>query len=185
MRPNVPARAIRRNPLCVLWGRAEVRNRRVIREIVYCDFKSMYPTVNALMRLWQFVIAERMVVEDTTVATRVFLEAITLEDLQSPEVWRNLCTLVRLQPNESIFPVRTDYDRVTYTIGLNHLRAEEPLWFTLADCIVSKLLTGRCPQIDKAHTYRPGPHQSGLKAIRIMGKTISKLTLISMISSPV
>jgi hypothetical protein len=157
--------------LCAYYGgRAEVRNRRVIREVVYCDFKSMYPTVNALMGLWQFVIAEGMVVEDSTVDTRGFLETITLGDLQRPEVWRKLCTLVRVNSEESIFPVRTDYDCVTYTIGLNHLMAEEPLWFTLADCIVSKLLTGRCPQIDKAQTYRPGPRQSGLEPIRILGK---------------
>jgi hypothetical protein len=49
-------------------------------------------------------------------------------------------------------------------------RVIRALWFTLADCIVSKLLTGRCPQIDKAQTYRPGPRQSGLEPIRILGK---------------
>ena len=32
--------------------------------IVYTDFLSMYPTVNSLMGLWNFVIAERIVAED-------------------------------------------------------------------------------------------------------------------------
>jgi hypothetical protein len=35
---------------------------------------------------------------------------------------------------------------------------------------VSKLLTGKCPTIEKAQSYRPGPRQSGLKPIRILGK---------------
>jgi len=57
-------------------GRAEVRTRREISEVMYCDFKSMYPTVNGLMGLWQFVIAESVLVEDTTEETQTFLDAI-------------------------------------------------------------------------------------------------------------
>jgi len=158
--------------LCAYYGgRAEVRNRRVIREVLYCDFKSMYPTVNSLMGLWEFAIAEGVVIQDTTEKTRNFLQAITLEDLQRPAIWRKLCTIVRVTPNSDIFPVRAEYDGITKTIGVNVLTAGDPLWFTLADCIVSKLLTGKCPTIEKAQSYRPGPRQSGLKPIRILGKS--------------
>jgi hypothetical protein len=156
--------------LCAYFGgRAEVRNRRVVREVLYCDFKSMYPTVNGLMGLWEFVISEGIVIEDTTEETRRFLEDVTLEDLRRPAVWRKLRTLVRVMPNEDIFPVRAEYDEVTNTIGVNSLATKEPLWFTLADCIVSKLTTGKCPTIEKAQSYRPGLRQSGLKPIRILG----------------
>ena len=41
-------------------GRAEVRWRREIRQVLYCDFLSMYPTVCTLMGLWRFVIAQGM-----------------------------------------------------------------------------------------------------------------------------
>jgi hypothetical protein len=157
--------------LCAYYGgRAEVRNRRVIREVLHCDFKSMYPTVNSLMGLWELVIAERVVIDETTEETRRFLEGVTLQDLRSPALWRKLCTIVRVKPNGDVFPVRAEYDGVTNTIGLNHLAADEPLWFTLADCIMSKLTTGKCPEIERAQTYRPGPRQSGLKEIRILGK---------------
>lgn len=85
--------------LCAYYGgRAEVRNRRVIREVQYCDFKSMYPTVNSLMGLWNFVIAEGFEIEDSTEQTRLFLESVTLKDLQRPDVWRMLCTLVQIVP---------------------------------------------------------------------------------------
>lgn len=150
-------------------GRAEVRNRRVVCEVLYCDFKSMYPTVNALMGLWEFVIAQGMTVQDTTLETQALLENIALQDLQRPATWRKLRTLVRLQPQGNALPVRCKYDRQTFTIGLNSLTAAKPLWYTLADCIVSMLLTGQCPRIDKALTYLRGPPQDGLKATKILG----------------
>ena len=72
--------------LCAYYGgRAEVRNRRVIHEVLYCDFKSMYPTVNSLMGLWDFVTADNVTIEDTTTATRQFLVAVTIDDLQQPD----------------------------------------------------------------------------------------------------
>jgi hypothetical protein len=151
-------------------GRAEVRNRRVIQEILYCDFKSMYPTVNSLMGLWEFVTADGFTVEDTTAETQEFLDSVTVEQLQNPDTWRKLRTLVRLIPHGEIMPVRAKYNEQTLTIGLNHLTAEKPLWYTLADCIVSKLLTGKAPHIEKAQTYIPGNRQTGLATIKILGR---------------
>ena len=80
-----------------------------------------------------------------------------------------------VKPERDIFPVRTDYDGQTLTIGLNHLTSARPLWFTLAGCVVSKLLTGRCPRILKAQTYRPGKQQNGLKAVEILGRPDFKI----------
>jgi hypothetical protein len=151
-------------------GRAEVRNRRVVCEVLYCDFKSMYPTVNGLMGLWKFVIGHGIQVEETTGATQAFLEAVSLQDLQRPETWKKLCTLVRIKPERDILPVRCKYDGQTFTIGLNYLTTSEPLWYTLADCVVSKLLTGRCPRVERALTYLPGPVQEGLKPVKILGR---------------
>jgi len=151
-------------------GRAEVRNRRVVCEVLYCDFKSMYPTVNSLMGLWEFVIAHGMSVEDTTRETQAFLEAIEFKDLRKPETWKKLRCLVRLKADDDILPVRSQYDGETYTIGLNHLTTSESLWYTLADCVVSKLLTGRCPRLEEARTYRPGPPQDGLVSTKIVGR---------------
>ena len=39
-------------------GRAEVRWRRELRQVLYCDFLSMYATLCTLMGLWRFVTAE-------------------------------------------------------------------------------------------------------------------------------
>src|SRR5205823_4901114 len=81
--------------LCAYYGgRAEVRIRRQVQEVLYCDFKSMYPTVNALMGLWEYVIGHGMTAEDTTGETQAFLDTVTLQDLQKPETWRRLRVLV-------------------------------------------------------------------------------------------
>jgi hypothetical protein len=42
-------------------GRAEAHLRRIICQVLYCDFLSMYPTVCTLMGLWRFVIAKGMI----------------------------------------------------------------------------------------------------------------------------
>lgn len=151
-------------------GRSEIRIRREVRQVVLCDFLSMYPTVCTLMGLWRFVIADGTTWRDTTDETRAFLEGVSLTKLQSRSTWAQLATLVRVQAGGDIFPVRAEYaDEAQATIGANYLSAKHPLWFTLADCIAAKLLTGKTPQIVEAVTFAPGPVQSDLQAIEISG----------------
>ena len=150
-------------------GRAEVRWRREIRQVLYCDFLSMYPTVCTLMRLWRFVIAQGMDWTTSTDRVRSLLETVSLDDLKRPEFWPLLTTIVRVAPQADIFPVRTKYDGQSQTIGLNYLTSDKPLWFTLADVIASKLLSGRVPKIIEAITFSPKEPQSGLRTVRIAG----------------
>ena len=136
-------------------GRAEVRWRREIRQVLYCDFLSMYPTVCTLMGLWRFVIAQGMEWSDSTEEIRSLINSISLDELQRPEFWPLLTTLVRVAPQADIFPVRAKYDGKSQTIGLNYLTSEIPLWFTLADVIAAKLLGGKSPEILEAITFSP------------------------------
>jgi hypothetical protein len=55
------------------------------------------------------------------------------------------------------------------TIGVNYLSSDEPIWFTMADCIASKILTGETPKVLKAVSFEPGAQQEGLTPIRIAG----------------
>lgn len=43
------------------------------------------------------------------------------------------------------------------------------MWFTLADCIASKLATGKSPKVIEAIVYSPGPTQAGLRSVDIAG----------------
>lgn len=149
-------------------GRSEVRIRRDIREVAYCDFLSMYATVCTLMGLWRFVIAQRMSWRDATDEVRTLLDELTLAGIRRPASWRELAVLVQVTPEADLFPVRTKYPGEShYTIGLNHLTSKTPLWFTLADCMAHKILTGRSPKILRAIRFIPGNKQAGLKPIAI------------------
>lgn len=151
-------------------GRSEIRIRRELRQIILCDFLSMYPTVCTLMRLWSFVIADGMTCQDTSAKTQSFLENVDCAAMQSKDIWQQLTTLVRVLPDADIFPVRASYtDGAQSTIGLNYLTGENGIWFTLADCIASKLLTGKAPKVIEAVTFAPSAVQSGLSAVNVSG----------------
>ncbi len=150
-------------------GRSEVHLRRVISRVLYCDFLSMYPTVCTLMGLWAFVTGERLAWTDATDDARTFLEEVTIEDLQDPETWRQLTTLVEVIPTGDLFPVRSKYDDGVYTIGLNHLTGDRPLWFTLADCAAARILTGRVPTIVRALRFSPMGCQADLTPLDVVG----------------
>ena len=61
-------------------GRSECRIRRVVVPVVYCDFLSMYPTVNTLMGLWWVLTAQRLRVVDATQEVQRFLDTLTVDD---------------------------------------------------------------------------------------------------------
>jgi len=151
-------------------GRAEVHLRREVRQVLYCDFLSMYPTVCTLMGLWQFVIASQMTHEDATAEATEFLNDVTLVDLQDRATWRRLTMLVQVAPDGNIFPVRAHYmGEQQATIGVNRLSFSEPLWFTMADCIASKILTSKTPKVTRAIRFQPLEPQATLRPIAING----------------
>ncbi len=161
-------------------GRSEVRMRRQVCRVLYLDFLSQFSTSAVLQGLWAFVRAQGVEWEEATEEVRVLLGAVQVPDLQDREIWKELPALVQVRPKGDLFPVRTKYETVTedgdiiqdaqYTTGLNYLSSEQPLWFTLADCIASKLLTGRVPEVLRAIRFGPGPAQEGLAEIDLLGK---------------
>jgi predicted transcriptional regulator with HTH domain len=170
VQPGVPPELIGTILSTFYGGRSEVRIRRELRQVVLCDFLSMYPTVCTLMGLWRVVIAKGVDSSDDTAAVISLLDRIELADLFRQETWKELTTLVQVLPQGEVFPVRADYDdRGANTIGANHLTSEAPVWFTLADCIASKLLTGRPPKVVKALRFSPMKPQAGLRPILING----------------
>ena len=85
--------------------------------------------------------------------------------------------MVQVRPKNNLFPVRAKYPGGdTLNIGLNYLSADEPQWFTLADVLASKVLTGRTPEVIRALRFKPKGQQKGLKPIDIAGQTINPAT---------
>lgn len=173
MQPDFPDDILGNIMSAYYGGRSEVHIRRNAVQVLYCDFLSMYPTVCTLMGLWRFVTAQGMDWHDSTPKTREFLDTVTIPDLQKQETWQSLCTLVQVMPDADIFPVRAKYGEDTqYTIGSNFLTSDTPQWFTLADCISAKLLTGRAPKILQAISFNPKAMQEGLKPVCVAGKPL-------------
>jgi hypothetical protein len=171
--PDFPPAIIGRIMGTYYGGRAAVHIRRKITPIIHCDFLSMYPTVCTLMGLWEYVIAKGIKCRDDTAAVKGLVENCTTEFLRTSQAWKLLTAIVEVQPEEDIFPVRARYSEdAQATIGLNYLTSDEPMWFTLADVLVSKILTGRTPQVLSALRFVPLECQDGLNPIFVSGKAI-------------
>ncbi|MGH7139222.1 MAG: hypothetical protein ACREHD_26045, partial [Pirellulales bacterium] len=160
-------------------GRTEVHQRRMMTQVVYFDFTSMYSSLSTRMGLWRFVIAKGVTWRDATAETRAFVERLTLADLQKPATWRRLHVIVQIEPDGDVLPLRAKYRYESspldkrkdhYTIGLNYVSSDRPLWWALPEVIASKLTTGRAPNIVKAITFEPKEPQDGLQPVTIAGK---------------
>ena len=174
VQPDFPPEIIGAIMSSYFGGRSEVHWRREIVQTSYCDFASMYPSVCTLMDLWSFVISDGMTHEDWTDGARSFLAGVDLAALQQPDTWLAMGVLVQVKPTADIFPVRARYSDgptgdPSTTIGLNYLTSDNPVWMTLADCIASKLLTGRAPEVVQAIRFEPKDMQSDLAPINIAG----------------
>jgi len=150
-------------------GRSEVHIRREVVPVVYVDFLSMYPTVNTLMGLWRYVIARELIISDSTKRVTELVRDADLPRMLTKAGWQNLASFVRVKPAGSVLPVRADYAEGSQSIGLNRLTTS-PLWYTLADVLACKVLTGEAPEILEAITIHPRGVQSGLQPLAVMGR---------------
>jgi len=155
-------------------GRTSAHIRKVAVPVVYTDFLSMYPTVNSLMDLWQFVIAREIrVVEHCQAEVREFFAQLTADALFNPPTWKQLRAFVKIIPNGDILPCRGKYSRESndWQVGVNHLYADasNALWFSLPDVAASVLLTGKIPQIVDAFRIEPRDTLPGLAPVKLRG----------------
>lgn len=158
-------------------GRTSAHIRKVPVPVVYVDFLSMYPTVNSLMNLWQFVIARQITIVDHCQKEIIeFLEQVNEDFLFQPRNWPKLTAFVRLIPDGDILPTRGQYSPVSndWQVALNHLYGsseDDALWFSLPDVVASVLLTGRIPKIVDAFRIEPsGDILKGLKPVKLQGE---------------
>lgn len=157
-------------------GRTSAHIRKVPVPIVYCDFLSMYPTVNSNMGLWDFVIAKRVrVVKNCVKEMEAFLTRIDLELLFRRATWLQLTVFVRVIPNGDILPTRAQYGKTNdWQVAINQIYAssdkpEDGIWYALPDVVASVLLTGRIPRIVDAFRVAPEGQLDGLKTTAVLG----------------
>jgi hypothetical protein len=153
-------------------GRAECRIRRVPVPVVYCDFLAMYPTVCSLLQAWKLLCSERMKV-DSRAGARVteLLNHADPDDWLTRERWPELIGIARIRPDGNVLPVRARYGPgPSWQIGVNPLTSDESLWYSIADLVASKLLTGETPTVLEAVQFRPGPLARGLQPTSLLGE---------------
>jgi len=158
-------------------GRTSAHIRKFAVPVVYTDFISMYPTVNGLMNLWQYVIADKItVVEHCNEEIEMFLHSISFDELFKPDTWKRLCAFVKIVPGGDIFPSRAKYNTFSndWQVALNYLYADPGtspgLWFSLPDVVASVLLTGRIPTIIDAFRLEADGILPDLKPVRLRGE---------------
>jgi hypothetical protein len=154
-------------------GRSECMIRHVSVPVTLVDFTSMYPTVNALMRLWFLLTARKVKVTNATEDVRTLLRNIDLDSCFNSDTWRNLAGVARIKPQEDVLPIRAKYGADgTYNIGINYLTSEQELWYAIPDLVASKLLTGKAPEVVEAITFEPIGTEPQLREIKLRGELL-------------
>ncbi len=168
--PRISSSVLGQTMSAFYGGRTECRIRRVPVPVVYLDFLSMYPTVNSLMGLWQFITAERIAVVDATAEVQALLDRVTLDGCFDSALWPQLTCYAQIVPEGDVLPVRAAYAGPAFTIGVNPLRSHRPLWHAGPDLVASTLLTGRPPKVLRAFRLVPHGTLSTLRPVQLGGE---------------
>jgi hypothetical protein len=171
--PDFPKDVLGYAMVAYYGGRSEVHIRGEIVPVTYLDVLSMYPTVCTLMRLWPFITADRIEVEEFTDRAQGFLERLNTDDLYRQETWAEMTIVAEIHPDGDILPIRAQYqEEGDYQIGVNFSTSEldNGLWYMLPDLVASKYLTGRPPRIRRALRLHPVGMQSGLRVVKLLGE---------------
>jgi hypothetical protein len=153
-------------------GRAECHIRKTPVPVTVLDFFSMYPTVNALLRLWDFITAKRITAEDATASVRELLGNVTPDSILDRSVWPELTGIAEVIPDGDILPVRAPYgaDQNDVTnVGDNILHSHQPMWYALPDLVASKIRTGKTPEVVRAFRFIPNGKMPGLQPVKLAG----------------
>jgi hypothetical protein len=159
-------------------GRAEARIVREAVPITLVDASSMYPTVNANLRTWELLTADRIEIADATDSVSAFASAADLlERVLRRDTWADDMgvTLVELErPAGEVLPVRARYDPRgrEFGIGINPLTYDGSLWYLLPDVLAATLLTGRSPTITRALRLVGIGRQADLQQVQLRGERV-------------
>lgn len=169
--PDFPRERLGQAMAAFYGGRAECRIRKVPVPVVYTDFLSMYPTVNALMGTWRVLTAERCDVVEATDDVRAMLARVTPDAVLEPAFWRGLVGFAEVLPAGDVMPVRAAYDREggDLGIGVNPYQDTAPRWYALPDLVASTLLIGKPPRVLRAWRLAPSGVLAGLRPVKLGG----------------
>jgi hypothetical protein len=151
-------------------GRTECKIRRLPVTGLYFDFLAQYPTVFVLLKLWPFLTAQRISWQDEPPEqVQALLERVSANDVLKPDLWQSLHVLCLVEPDGNRWPTRARYNGRTHNVALVDRTDELRQWYTLGDCIASKLETGKAPRVVRVLRFSPLGPQPGLRPITLPG----------------
>jgi hypothetical protein len=158
--PSFPKEYLGYAQTAFFGGRNSVHIRKVVCPVVYTDFLSMYSTVNTLMGLWRFVIADAIhVIEHCKDRVEAFLRKLNPDILFEPETWACMNGFVKVVPTGDALPIRSRFSPASndWQVGINHVygHKEDALWYSIPDVVASILATRRVPEIADAFLIEP------------------------------
>jgi hypothetical protein len=149
--PDFPADILGKCSAAFYGARVEMHCRLTPIEVIYLDFKSQYPTVNALLCLQRFWLAQEISVRDATERVREILTQFHVQQLQDPAFWQKLAIYCLVQPCGDRLPIRAEYHgRGGHNVALPIIDSGPSCWWTLMDVLASYLLTGHFPTVLEA-----------------------------------
>ncbi|MFM9469663.1 DNA polymerase [Streptomyces scabiei] len=169
--PDFPDSVLGYSMATFYGGRAEAHIRKVGVPVIYTDVTSMYPTVNACMKLWDLLISKRVEVREDTENVRALVEEVSIDRLFDKSLWPEFRGIVLVQPDDDLFPVRSAFKLgESETIGIGYVSSERGMWYSLPDVINAKINGGKTPKILRAFRFYPegGPAES-LTEIKLGG----------------
>lgn len=152
-------------------GRAEAHIRKVAVPVEHVDVTSMYPTVNALMGLWDLLTSERIAVREETEDVRKLVDEITIDELFNQDTWPEIRGIVQVMPDDDLLPVRSAFRLGnSETIGISYVTSDRAMWWSLPDVINAKINGGKSPKILRAYRFYPeGGKVDTLKSVNLGG----------------
>jgi hypothetical protein len=126
-------------------ARSEVHIRMKPTEILYCDFKSQYPLVNALLDSQTYLLAKYLRLEHCVEEAQELVNNIVVDDLNKKEMWKKLSILVKVKTNNAILPFRDRVNSSTTIYGQTVIKSKKDRivgWYSLIDVVASKIRTG-------------------------------------------
>jgi hypothetical protein len=174
--PDFPKKYLGYAQSAFFGGRTSAHIRKIPVPVVYTDFLSMYPTVNSLMGLWQFVIAKEIKIsENCQKEISEFLHKVSVDLLFTKDAWKDFSAFVQIVPDGDIVPSRSKYSAASndWQVGVNRLYSDaanpDALWYSLPDIVASVILTGRVPKIVDAFRLNAVGKSSGLRPVALRG----------------
>lgn len=155
-------------------GWSQVTIKQTPTQVNLLDFTSMYPLLNSLLQMKDFLYAKEIKTVEDTRKVQELINKISLEDLQTFNFWEKLNVICEVIPDGYELPIRKRFDnnKQSKNIGICNVTSKEKMWYTLPDLIGSKIRNGKIPKILRAYRFIPKGVQKGLKPVKILGLSL-------------